>query len=108
VLYNELDEKYRRSMMTNAQLDNEKQALVYQVEDLKVTINWQLCNRIKLPSCQLFLHCEFLTSIFKWSGVGSIEIVSESLRGRCGFLSSVHPMRTNEKALQTPNADDSV
>ncbi|XP_067938331.1 leucine-rich repeat flightless-interacting protein 2-like [Watersipora subatra] len=34
-LYTELDEKYRRSMMTNAQLDNEKQALMYTVEDLK-------------------------------------------------------------------------
>ena len=37
ILYNELDEKYRRSMMTNAQLDNEKRALVYAVEDLKVS-----------------------------------------------------------------------
>ena len=37
VLYNELNEQYRRSMMTNAQLDDEKQALVYQVEDHKAS-----------------------------------------------------------------------
>ena len=31
----ELEEKYKTAMMTSAQLDNEKQSLVYQVELLK-------------------------------------------------------------------------
>ena len=31
----ELEEKYKAAMMTSAQLDNEKQSLVYQVELLK-------------------------------------------------------------------------
>lgn len=31
----ELEEKYRKAMVQIAQLDDEKQALVYQTEDLK-------------------------------------------------------------------------
>ena len=31
----EMEEKYRKAMVTNAQLDNEKQALLYQVDCLK-------------------------------------------------------------------------
>ena len=31
----EMEEKYKKAMMTNAQLDNEKHALVYKVELLK-------------------------------------------------------------------------
>jgi hypothetical protein len=30
-----MEEKYKKTMMTNAQLDNEKHALVYKVELLK-------------------------------------------------------------------------
>lgn len=33
-----MEEKYKKAMMTNAQLDNEKSTLIYEVESLKDTL----------------------------------------------------------------------